>query len=114
MAGFRYFNIFKAAEGDISFDSFIQFPLAIFRMCFFNFDRKCATQALKFKALNHAKIMFCISGLITNAVVIFQLIAYSYEHSKNITETASAIGNASSGALIFVKGLITFLRRDDI
>lgn len=114
MPGYFKVKLFNLSPEEITFESFVQFSLKVFWLGFFNFNRKSSNETTMMRIYYYARIIFYIIGLFSIVTASVQLLTYDFIHSRNLADTANAIGNASSGALIFVKALITLWRKDDI
>ena len=109
----KFLNCFvNPAEGKINFESFIQFPLTIFRMVAFDLH----PQNLKStkKVLSYIKSFVTFSSLLVVVIAVIQLILYGFISSDSFAKTAGAAASSSSGFLIGVKAFITLTRKDDI
>lgn len=112
MAAFFRIKLFNLAEDEITFESFVKFPITILKVLIFNFRSENSSQTWKSKTL--LRKTYNIFVVLALLVANFQLVAYDFVHSENFLDAASGIANASSGLLIIVKYFVTFTRKDDI
>lgn len=101
----------NANEGEINFDSFIQFSVFLFRLFFFDFQPLKIDASRVGKFVYYAKIVYFIFSVITLGLGIVSLLAYMVYNLDDFANASSCIPNAVSILLIGLRVSIMFSRK---
>ena len=109
-----YRQIFNPHEDEINLDTFTKFALLSFLMIFFDYQHLNENASLKIKFNYYAKKFFNMFAIVSLFVASFQIIMFGIVNSANFNVVIRAISDTSAVSFITVKGLILFLRKDNI
>ena len=110
----KYQEYFNVLEDDISFDSFIKFPLLFFRIILFDFSPLNHDASLIMKIKFYAKKFFNYFCLVYFLIGMLQLLFYGVFNSDNFHFVVRAISDFSSTFLFTLKFWAIFSRKDDV
>lgn len=109
-----YRELFEVPEEEINFDSFIKFPLLIFRMLLIDFIPLSENATLRMKLKYYAKKLFNCFCMIFCVISTIQIIAYGVNDSGNFEVVVRTIADASTMISILLKFSAICLRKNDI
>lgn len=101
----------NSAEEEISFDSFIQFPVFLFRLFFFEFKQIQKTASRKEKLVNFVKVVYFKFCVLTLCAAIASLLAFLAQNLDDFGNASSCIPNALSILVIAIRVSLTFSRK---
>ena len=107
-----YDEIFNPTE--INFESFTKLPILLFRMILLDFQPISENATFKMKVKHYLRKCLSWFAIVSCTLSAYQIIFYAVSHSKNFDAVIGASRDALSMLLINFKGLIVFLRKDDI
>lgn len=112
----KYFRVelFNLAEEDISFESFIKFPLNLFKLIFFYLHPKDLNVSNKSKVSYYGRKSVESFVLLVLILIILQLFAYGMLNPDNFASFAGTVANSCSGVLIGVKIMRLLQQKDNI
>ena len=114
MVAFFRVKLFNLPEDEINFDSFIEFPLAVFKILLFDFETINDNASFKTRFSHYAKTCFTMFAVLNLLTATFQFATFAVFHSDDFAVTASAASYVSTLVLVSVKVSILFLRKNDI
>ena len=109
-----YRKTFNPTEDEINFDSFFKFPLLFLRLVQFDFQPLSQSASLRIKIKHFARLCYNIFRFVSYILVPLQCIAFGVAHSDNLDIVVRAFSDSLTVILMVLKGVIIFLREDDI
>lgn len=106
--------MFNPSEAEISFDSFIKFPLFWFKMVFFDFKPLGVNPRISDSLKFTAKTSFCLLCIVAFILSIISLIMYSFLIAEDFLTASVNVPNAVTSTLVTLKTIVVLLRRRDI
>lgn len=114
MAKFWKLKFFNPQEDEINFDDFTKFAFLMCRIVFFKFMPLSKSATLKEKVGHYARVSFVRITLVLCAVAFYLMVCHTVVNADDLSEAAKSFPNVCSVILMSLKGLASFLRRDDI
>lgn len=122
MAGYKlikklkrfYHKSFTTDENEITFDSFIKFPVLFLNLLLFNFEKYSEDGSLKIKFIYYMRKFPYVASLLCCGLLFIQYSAYGYVNSANFDVLVRSASGALTTFLIFAKVSTMFARKDDI
>lgn len=105
---------FDVPDSEINLESFIKFPLLVFRMLFFNFKPLGENAGFKATIQHYARMLFYMFCLVSGFLSVLQLIGYGFVHSDDFIAVVHAAPDSSTILLVTIKGMTTFTHRNGI
>lgn len=101
-------------EEELNFDSFTKLSLFFLRLVLFDFQPLKAEATLKEKILYHMKLNYVRLCLAVMLIAFFSMSAFGIMNSDDFVNASTSVPNATITALIGLKGMAIFLRKNDI
>lgn len=107
-------GIFNQSEDEINFDSFTKLSLFLFQLVLFNFNPRDENANLLTKLKHWARMNYFKLIIVCFTICISSMIKYAHSNLDNFVEASGSVPNVVTVALIALKAVATFMRKEDI
>lgn len=114
MAEYFRVKLFNLTDEEITFESFIEFPLKVFSILLFDINPLSENATLKTRAKYYAKMFYNSVCLFNLVAATYQFAAYAVYHSDDFAVLASSLSYVLTTILVSAKMLVLFRRKSDI
>lgn len=107
-------EMFNPKEEEITFDSFIKFPLFCFKLVFFDVEPLKENPSLRERFRFKARAGFTVLTLVAFFFAVISWFLHSFLTAKDFMSASSTVPNMVTGVLVFLKTFVAFAHRKEL